>query len=115
MDMNINRNEILLALEPRIVAEPVEALAGGTVRFRELSGAARDALYENIKEGGGNSAFEAALIATTVVDENGAALFDAQDIEMLRSGRKALLEELAHIAMQLNGLGAQAQEEALKN
>lgn len=115
MDMMINRQQILSALEPLVVEEPVAALGGKAVRFRELSGAARDALYERLKDDHRNSAFEAALIAATVVDVSGSPLFDAQDVETLCGGRTALLEELAHIAMRANGLGARAHQDALKN
>ncbi|MDR5801507.1 hypothetical protein [Caballeronia sp. LZ001] len=111
----MQREQILSALQPNIVDENVMALGGERVRFRELTGAARDALYDSVKDRAGNSAFEATLIAATVVDEAGEPLFCRDDIEALRAGRKPLLEELAQIAMRLNGLGNRAQEEATKN
>ncbi|MDR5802563.1 hypothetical protein [Caballeronia sp. LZ001] len=111
----MKREQMLAALEPLIVEEPVKALSGSLIRFRELSGAARDALYDSVKNSGGNSGFEAALIAATVVDENGVPAFREDDIDTLQAARTPLLEELSQIAMRLNGLGQHAQEEASKN
>ncbi|SAK69484.1 hypothetical protein AWB80_03571 [Caballeronia pedi] len=111
----MNKEQILAAFAPQVVEEPVKALGGATVRFRELSGAARDALYDSAKSGGGNSGFEATLIAATVVDENDTPMFSEDDVTAMRSGRAPLLEELSQIAMRLNALGQRAQEEASKN
>ncbi|MDR5756502.1 hypothetical protein [Caballeronia sp. LZ035] len=111
----MNKEQILAALAPRVAEETVNSLDGAIVRFRELSGEARDALYDNAKNGGGNSDFEATLIASTVVDESDALLFSEDDVAAMRGGRAPLLEELAQIAMRLNALGQRAQEEASKN
>jgi hypothetical protein len=111
----MNKELILAAFAPQVVEERVKALDGATVRFRELSGAARDALYDSARNVNGNSGFEAALIAATVVDENDAPLFSQEDLATLRSGRAPLLEELSQIAMRLNALGLRAQEDASKN
>ncbi|MDR5800554.1 hypothetical protein [Caballeronia sp. LZ001] len=111
----MNKEQFLAAFAPLVVEEPVQALDGETVRFRELSGAARDALYDSAKNGGGNSGFEAALIAATVVNENDEPVFSQDDVAVMRAGRAPLLEELAQIAMRLNALGQRAQEQALKN
>ncbi|WP_250528842.1 hypothetical protein [Caballeronia sp. ATUFL_F1_KS4A] len=111
----MNREHILAAFAPLIVEEPVRALDGAVIRFRELSGAARDALYEGVKSGTGNSGFEATLIAATVVDDDGQAMFSAEDVHAMRAGRAPLLEELAQIAMRLNALGQRAQEQTSKN
>lgn len=111
----MNKEQILAAFAPQVVEEPVKALNGATVRFQELSGAARDALYDSAKNGSGNSGFEATLIAATVVDESDKPIFTTDDVATMRAGRAALLEELSQIAMRLNALGQHAQEEASKN
>lgn len=113
--MTLDKNQFLAAFEPTVFEVPVQSLAGAIVRFRELSGAARDALYESVKSDGGNSAFEARLIALTVVDERSDPVFCEDDMDAIRGGGKALLEELSQIAMRVNGLGAKAHEYALKN
>lgn len=111
----MNREQFLTAFAPRVIEESVNALEGAMVRFRELSGAARDALYDSAKNDASNSGFEAALIASTVVSESDELVFTQDDVEAMRAGRTPLLEELAEIAMRLNALGQRAQEQAAKN
>lgn len=111
----MNRDSFLAAFKQATVEVEVKALGSSIVRFRELSGTARDVLYSSVKADAGNSSFEAQLIALTVVDEQDEPIFNEHDVDTLRAGGKALLEELAQIAMRLNGIGQQAQENAVKN
>ncbi len=90
---------------------------GGNVCIRAMSGAERDDFRAAI-EGAETSLvgkFEAPLLALTMVDEEGKRLFSIDDVEALRAKSATVLDRLAQIALRVNGMSAEAQEEAAKN
>ncbi|AYX28485.1 Uncharacterised protein [Burkholderia pseudomallei] len=111
----MNKEQIFAALAPLVHTESIKALDGATLHFKELSGTARDGLYNQISQDDSNSNYEAVLIAATVVDDRGEAVFTEEDVQTLRTCRAPALEEISRIAMRVNKLGAEAQEDAAKN
>ena len=95
---------------------PVPEL-GGDVLISEMSGVARDAYYdkEQTDEKRPISLRQADLIVSTAVDETGAPLFDASDVEQLRGLKAEILDRLSGAAARINGLTKGAQEAAAKN
>ena len=90
---------------------------GGSVCIRAMTGAERDDFRAAI-EGAETSLvgkFEAPLLALTLVDEEGKRLFSIDDVEALRAKSATVLDRLAQIALRVNGMSAEAQEEAAKN
>lgn len=89
---------------------------GGSVRVAVMSGAARDRFMElNTGKDIPASLFQARLLASTVVDESGGLLFSVDDVEALRNKSRTALDTLSEAAMRLNGLKAEAVEDAAKN
>ncbi len=112
----LNKEAILNAKDTRQeVAEVPEW--GGHVCIRAMSGAERDDFRAAI-EGAETSLvgkFEAPLLALTLVDEEGNRLFSIDDVEALRAKSATVLDRLTQIAMRVNGMTVEAQEEAAKN
>jgi hypothetical protein len=83
---------------------------GGAVRVRSLSGRERDRIESRLigKNGKadprGLANFRAALVAATVVDENGQQLFTEADVEALANKSAAALDVIATAATRLSGL-----------
>lgn len=90
---------------------------GGTVRVRTMTGAERDEFRTSIasEDGVPVGKFSAALLAATCIDEAGKRLFSMDDLECLMSKSASSLDAPAAVAMRLNGLGATAVEDAVKN
>lgn len=98
--------------------EDVEVPAwGGSVRVRMMSGIERDEFRASIAsdEGVPVGKFSAALLAATCIDEAGDRLFSMEDMESLQAKSAASIDAPAAVAMRLNGLGAAAVEDAVKN
>ncbi|RQT68113.1 hypothetical protein DF045_27300 [Burkholderia cepacia] len=111
----MNKEQIFAAFAPAIHEEPISALNGVTLRFKELSGTTRDELYRGIGDDDSNSNYEAVVIAATVVDADGEPIFTTDDVQALRKSRAAALEEVSRIAMRVNKMDAASQEAAAKN
>lgn len=90
---------------------------GGLVRVRMMTGIERDEFRAAIAVEGGIPVgqFAAALLAATIVDELGVRLFSIDDMAALQAKSAASLDAPAAVAMRLNGLGAAAVEDAVKN
>jgi hypothetical protein len=90
---------------------------GGTVRIRAMTGLERDQFRASIasEDGVPIGKFSAALLAATCIDENGDRLFTMEDMEALQAKSAEALDVPADVAARLNGLGAQAVEDAVKN
>lgn len=93
---------------------------GGDVLIAVMSGAARDAFRAAIGDGqGGQTAdvglFEASLLAATLVQEDGAPMFSADEVEALRAKAAPVLDRLAAEALRINGMTASSREDAAKN
>ena len=112
----LNRSAILGADD--LKHEDVEVPQwGGSVRIRVMTGAERDVFRASIAVEGGVPVgkFAAALVAATCIDESGARQFSMEDIEALQEKSAASLDAPAAVAMRLNGLGATAVRDAVKN
>lgn len=90
---------------------------GGTVRVRTMTGIERDEFRAAIASENGIPVgkFSAALLAATLIDENGERLFSVADMEALQKKSASALDAPAAVSMRLNGLGGNAVEEAVKN
>lgn len=90
---------------------------GGTVRIRVMNGEERDEFRAAIASDGPVPVgkFSAALLAATCVDESGERLFSMDDMKALQAKSAVSLDAPAAVAMRLNGLGATAVEDAVKN
>lgn len=95
--------------------EDVAVLAwGGTVRVRAMTGQERDEFRAATTTEGPTplGQFFAALLAACIVDEAGERIFTAEDMAALRAKSAKSLDAPAAVAMRLNGLGGEADEEA---
>jgi len=111
----MNREQFLSAISAEIKEIEVAAV-GELVRFRVLTGRARDAFHEAVSKGDKTlSHFEAAIVAATVVDDEGNAMFSQADVETLRDHNATAVAQVAKVAMQVNNIGAEAEAEAAKN
>lgn len=110
----LNRDQILGAVDAKTEDFDVPEW-GGSVRIAVMSGDARDALQASLADNKATSFFEAALVVATVVDDSGAQIFTAADIPALRAKSAPVLTRVAEVAMRLNGIGAKAAEDAVKN
>lgn len=90
---------------------------GGSVRVRTMTGLERDQFRAAIasEDGVPVGKFSAALLAAACIDENGERLFTMEDMEALQAKSASSLDAPAAVAMRLNGLGATAVEDAVKN
>jgi hypothetical protein len=93
----------------------VKAL-NAVVKFRVLTGKARDEFHAMVAAGDKSASyFEAALVAAVVVDDEHKAMFTAEDVAQLQESNANALAEVAKHAMTVNGIGVDAQEQAAKN
>ncbi|MDR6447484.1 hypothetical protein J2794_003600 [Paraburkholderia terricola] len=88
---------------------------GGAVRITVMGGKARDALMEALAEPQTTSRFQSLVLASTVVDDGGAPVFTAKDVEQLSEKNTEVLTRLVSVAMRLNKIGTKATEDAEKN
>ncbi|MBU9154207.1 hypothetical protein KTD28_06240 [Burkholderia gladioli] len=110
----LTRDQILAArdLETEVVHVPEW---GGDVRIGVMSGKAREVLMDSLAEQQPLSRFQALMLASTIVDDDGAPIFSADDVEQLRCKSTEVLVRLVEIAMRLNKIGQTAVEDAEKN
>lgn len=91
---------------------------GGTVRVRVMTGGERDefrnvaASYEN---GIPPARFAATLLALTCIDEDGERMFTLDDLDALEAKSAGSVDIPAAVSMRINGLGAKAEQAAVKN
>lgn len=93
------------------------------VRVQALSGRGREVFNEDLRtrlEVAGNGVlpggvFWALVMVHTVVDESGASVFSAEDVDWLSEKNEAVLDRVAQVGLRLNGLGQAAAERAEKN
>ncbi|MFT0167484.1 hypothetical protein ACLKMY_00450 [Paraburkholderia mimosarum] len=90
---------------------------GVSVIVSEMSGLARDAFYSKkaANKDPAISESQADLLIATIVDESGELVFDESDISALRSQSIVALDRIAAVAVRLNGMQANAVEDAAKN
>lgn len=111
----MNKEQIFAAFAPSVHDEPIKALGGAKLRFKELSGSAREALTRNMGDDFSNARFEALLVVSTVVDEQGEPMFTLDDVVALKDARATAVAEVAAVAMRINNIGAAAEADAVKN
>ena len=119
--MILNKTQILESVD--LKSEAVEVVEwGGSVMVRTMTGADRDAfeasMITTLPDGTRKpnmANMRAKLVAITVVDEAGAPVFDASDVDRLALKSAAALERVFAVAQRINGLGAQAEVDAAKN
>lgn len=119
--MTLNKNQILEAADLKSEAVDVPEW-GGSVLVRTMTGADRDAFETSmitVAADGTRSPdmtnLRAKLVALTLVDEANNRLFDVADIPRLALKSAAALERVFEAAQRINGLGAVAQDAAVKN
>ncbi|RSK77856.1 hypothetical protein EJ774_21100 [Pandoraea apista] len=88
---------------------------GGDVVLGVMSGKARDSLMEAMAEPQKTSRFQALMLASTIVDDNGAQVFTAEDVEQLQGKNPDVLARLVAVAMRINNFGSQSTAAAEKN
>lgn len=94
---------------------------GGSVRLRSLTGAERDAFEALlVKDIDGKRVpdlanLRAKLLAATIVDEEDRQIFSSGDIAALGKKSAVALDRVFNVAQRLNGMSADAVEEAVKN
>ena len=119
--MTLSRDQILEASD--LKSESVEVPEwGGEVLVRTMTGTDRDA-FENtmvqISPDGTRRSdvtnWRAKLVAMTLVDDLGNRLFAGDDIDRLAAKSAAALDRVFTVAQRINGLGGDAQDDAVKN
>jgi len=94
---------------------------GGDVMIRTMTGTERDAFEISLFDSKGNSMktnmtnMRAKLLAQCLVGEDGNKIFDEKEIIKLGSKSAKILDRLYTIARDLNGIGAEDEEELVKN
>lgn len=119
--MLLTKDQILEAVDLKTSEVKVPEW-GGSVRVRTMSGADRDAWEASmvvVQPDGSRRAnmesMRAKLVALTVVGEDGNPLFCLDDVARLTQKSAAALDRVFDAAQKLNGLGAHAEAEAVKN
>lgn len=112
----LNKTSILDAADLKHEDVAVPAW-GGSVRVRTMTGAERDEFRAVIAGEGAIPVgkFSAALLAATLIDEDGNRLFTIDDLSALQDKAGSSLDVPAAVAMRLNGLGGTAVGDAVKN
>lgn len=111
----MNKTQFLASAAPDIQEFDIPGMPE-KVRIRLLSGRARDAFQATVQAGDKSvSYFEAAVVISAVVDETGAPLFTADDLEPLRDVSTGVIGAIARRALDLNKIGPDAEEAAAKN
>jgi hypothetical protein len=111
----MDKAQLFAALEAEVKEVEVKVI-NAVLRFRVMTGKARDEFQALIASGDKTAShFEAAIVAATVVDANGAAMFSSEDVAVLRDKSAGAVSEIAKVALQVNKIGADAEEAALKN
>lgn len=110
----MDKQAFFAANKPRTQSVEV-ADAGGTFTFQEFSGETRDAVMAVARGSGSGSDYEAAIVIAAMVDESGNPVFTDDDTASLKAMNSRALSALAVAAMRVNKIGAEAEEEAVKN
>lgn len=118
--MALNRDDILGADDIEFVTVPCPEW-GGDVRLKSIRGAQRDAYEESIISSNGNDRkvnmrnARAKLIVLCAVDDDGRALFSADDVSALGRKNAKPLDRLFDAARKLIGMGDNDVEKLTEN
>jgi hypothetical protein len=88
---------------------------GGVVLVRQLTAADRDAFEVSILSEQGAVNLRARLVALVAVDEDGARLFAAEDVEALGAKSARAVDRVFSVAQKINGLGQAELEDLAGN
>lgn len=111
----MDKEQLFAALEAEVKAIEVKAV-NAVLYFKVLTGKARDEFQALISSGDKSAShFEAAIVAATVVDAGGVPTFSSDDVATLRDKSAGAVSEIAKVALQVNKIGADAEEAAVKN
>ena len=114
-DGALTRENILAEDDLKLVevAVPEWPKCGGHVWVKGLPGDEAEELIGNADEG--IKGKRAQLLVHTMCNEKGELLFTSDDVEALNHKHTTILDRIADAAMELNGLGVDAQERLAKN
>jgi hypothetical protein len=111
----MNKEQFFAAVAAEVKDVEVKAL-GVVLKFKVLTGEARDKFHALISAGDQSASyFEASIVAATVVNEDGSPMFSSEDVATLRGSRANAVAEVAKVALDVNNIGAVAEEQAVKN
>jgi hypothetical protein len=121
MGVYLSRDEILKADDLKVVDVDVPEW-GGVVRVRALSGVERDQYEVSIIERAADGSYvdnfvnrRAKLAALSIIDENGARMFSADDVVALGNKSTSALSTVLAAINELSGIGNDADEDAEGN
>lgn len=98
----MNKEQILAAAQPKVTEATITTL-GQVVRFRALTGEGRDAIHAATRSGSVGRV-QGTMIIASVVDENDAPMFSADDMEDILKVPCEVLNELAEQVARINGM-----------
>jgi hypothetical protein len=111
----MNKEQFFAAIKAEVKEVEVKAL-GAVLKFKVLTGKARDEFHAAVKDGDQSfSHFEAAIVAASLVDDEGNQMLTTADVDAMRNESAAAVAAVASVAMQVNKIGADAEAEAAKN
>jgi len=87
---------------------------GGEVRIGQLTAAEAESLAAS-QRSEDRPSFRIALLAHCIVDEDGAPVFQEQDLRLLQAANNSIVQRLFDVAMRLNPMGPAAVTDAKKN
>lgn len=99
--MTIDKTALLAALQATITNVEVEGF--GTVALRQITVAENDALRAASKANNPASEFGLRLVVASVVDETGAPVLSAGDVQALRAASGAKVDKLVEAVLRANG------------
>ncbi len=117
----LSKAEIFAA--PDIQREPFPVPEWGEdagIYLVQLSGIGRasiTAVYQDFKDSGAakqSDALQDAMMIACVTDDGGTPIFTADDLPALRAKNGVVLERIVKAALALNGMGAKAEDAAVK-
>ncbi len=106
--MTFDKTALLAALKPVVTDVQVDGF--GLVHVRQLSVAENDAVRAAAKKEAAPSAFGLQLLVASVVDEEGAAVFDATDVAELNAASGSKIDVLINKVLEVNGFKTGATE-----
>lgn len=116
---HLTKDEILARARSKPVTKTLAAFDGGEILIRKMSAAQAEEYFESVQVTGAdgkrefvNKASRSKLVALCVVDENGAAVFNADDLNAFDND---VLAEMFTACQEVNGLNKDALVDAKKD
>jgi hypothetical protein len=111
----VNLKDLILAAEDCPLTQVEVPEWGATVYLRPLTARERDRITARAIKGESDEALSIALVGRCLCDIDGRRVFADGEIEQLGAKSGAVVERLFGLALDLNGMGAKAQESLAKN